>query len=92
MNRDLKLVVPMALNYQIRLFGYPAGEFFLLMLVAVILLDRSILLFSIFSIFVYVTGKIRRKKPVDWFTYLPYLWMKINYPYLIKPGRKTYLP
>lgn len=89
---QLKIIVPEALNYEKRLLGFPVADFFLLLLPGLILSNKNLIYGAAYFVFLWFLGRVRAKKPNDWFRYLPYMWFKIHYPYLIKPGKRTYLP
>ena len=84
--------IPEVLNSEARMFGFPVPEFLLLILFSCVAANANGYFFAVGLTFIFVIGKIRKKKPSNWLTFLPYLWFKIKYPYLLPAGRKTFLP
>ena len=91
-DRKTRLIIPNVLNSTARIGGWPIVEFFLLLMVCVVLLQASPYTLFVSIPGVIILGRVRKLKPVNWFTFLPYLWLKVRYPYLLPPGKKKFLP
>jgi len=90
--RLITMAVPPAMNATARIAGFPIAEFGLIMMFVLLGTQFNLLLGVAILVLVQILGKVRKHKPVNWLTFLPYLWFKIRYAYLLPPGRKTFLP
>lgn len=93
-NSDERITVHVhpALNREARVFGFPVAEFLMIIMIAVVSANANGYFFPIVLGIAFVLGKIRKRKPSNWLQFLPYLWFKVRYPYLLPPGRRTFLP
>lgn len=84
--------IPVALNSEARIAGFPVSEFLLLIVISLVTANANGYLFFVCLTVIIVLGKIRKKKPSNWLQFLPYLWFRVRYPYLLPGGRRTFLP
>jgi hypothetical protein len=88
----LTLKLSSYLNRTARIFGFPTSEFLLLLAIVISAGKALTILLPVGIGMIIILGRVRAKKPVSWFQFLPYLWFKIRYAYLLPPGKKTFLP